>query len=608
SAPYEYIVLLTLSTILSYLQDYVETVPYILLIGDTESGKTRALEVMQILGFRPGFFVDVPAADIYEYLGREADRTTGIILEDEFEDVFSNEEKRRLWKAGYKKGAKVPRIIQSERTGRRKQVFFNCYCFKMAASERLPTGSKAKGLLERCIVLLMVYGVPERVEIDETDYASADPIRLDILKLRVMLYGKHLPEEEPIFTIESGGKSMRYELKGRNRELWIPLLKVGKLTGHYEEALEVCRFFLEKRIKAKMESLEGFLTRAIYELYKIDSKRLDYTIDEIFGKLVEVVNGEVKDGKIISEVFDEEISKQKIGHRLREAFKGERIMRRREGQVERVWRFKKEELETMFKKYLVTDVTDVPILESVKPFSSMEKLMEKTTEKEVKVPPGVDFSVTSVTYGDFNILRQMIKDYSEIYNLPFLKILKEKSEVKAEEFYKTIYEIFQNNELKERLKSEYEGLKLSKPVGRLLVKKEGSCFRTMFEVDLDGLAELYQRLSALKTEALEEECVKCVFFRTPACKMMNYNLLLPSAKPCEKFFRKIEADSPLEEKIEFMRKIYDKIKIDEFMEKALFLKIIEHIFYDVNAEEFYEYLKKNGFILERGDGWFRWVH
>lgn len=610
AAPPEYITLLTLSTFLSYLQDYVESVPYIWLVGDTESGKTRALQIMSILGFRAGYFADVPAADIYEYLGKDGEVTAGILLEDELEDIIQNDDKRRIWKAGYKRGSKVPRIIQSDRTGKRKQLFYNCYCFKMAASEKLPTGAKARGLLERVIILLMVYGIPKKTEIGEADYAEAELLRLQLLKLRLILYQKGLPKIEPILVIDDDGGKVKYELKGRDGEMWLPFLRIAKLIGCLEEAEKTVVFFFKERVKRRRETLEGYLARVLYEFYKQDPSRLEFSIDEIIGRLVEVVNGEVEDNRIKSEVLDEEVTKQKIGHRLREAFKGERILKRVEGRVERRWRFKKEELEMMFKKYFVTDVTELPTLEGVKVLTSMENLMEKTAGKDVVKPSKVGYIGYSVTRETLNVLQSELKNYAEIYSLAVFKILKNRNALNAEELHKTVYELFNNSELKDELRKEFDGLKLSKPVGKMLIKlREGYLERIMFKINFDGLTELYEKISALKAEASKqsEECINCTFFRTPQCSERNYDIVPPFARPCERFFEKPKPDLTLEEKIMFSKRISEKIKIDDFVEKGLFLKIIGRIFYDINVEEFYDYLKKKSSIVERDDGWFRWI-
>jgi len=61
-------VLFTAFNILTYIQELFETIPYLYLIGDNDSGKTHLLILMSHLCYRPMFSVSIPPADIYSYL------------------------------------------------------------------------------------------------------------------------------------------------------------------------------------------------------------------------------------------------------------------------------------------------------------------------------------------------------------------------------------------------------------------------------------------------------------------------------------------------------------------------------------------------------------
>jgi len=101
--------------LLSYQQEKTRTVPYVYFMGDNESGKTVALSLLNWLCYRPMLGVTIPSADIYGYLDDSA--APGTILEDEAQGLYKDLDKAKIYKAGYKQGAVVPRtmITQNKR-------------------------------------------------------------------------------------------------------------------------------------------------------------------------------------------------------------------------------------------------------------------------------------------------------------------------------------------------------------------------------------------------------------------------------------------------------------------------------------------------------------
>ena len=84
-------------------------------VGDNESGKTVALSLLNWLCYRPMLGVTIPSADIYGYL--DDSEAPGTILEDEAQGLNKDLDKSKIYKAGYKQGAVVPRtmITQNKR-------------------------------------------------------------------------------------------------------------------------------------------------------------------------------------------------------------------------------------------------------------------------------------------------------------------------------------------------------------------------------------------------------------------------------------------------------------------------------------------------------------
>lgn len=402
-APSEYIKLLAFDVFLTYFQESFEAIHYLYLVGDTESGKTRVLNVLGMLCFRPLETVDMPAADIYEYLGRDPNLCRGIILEDEAEDIVSDADKRRIWKAGYKRGALVPRIITVERTGVRKQQFYNCYCFKAAAAEKLPEGGKAKGLLERCIILNMLHGVPERKDLTEEDWVEAQRIRFELLRARLKFFGKIKVEEEYYIPVKFDGEEKIVRLKGRDRELFAPILIVGALIGRLEEAKQVVSYFLSQRLKIKKQALEYYMAKALLKIVEegrvkgVVGDYIEFTPIEGFEALKDVVEGEFDDtGEAIkSPLLEGKITRDYFGKRLKDVFKGERLVSKRDDKSIRVWRIKVENVKAVLSKYeWLEEVGEKSEIQPSLPVSGeIQAPIEKATGIQAQATPSTPLPV-----------------------------------------------------------------------------------------------------------------------------------------------------------------------------------------------------------------------
>jgi len=146
---------------LSYQQEKLLTIPYIYVYGDNESGKSTVLQLLKFLCYRPMYGVTVPAADIYGYL--EDVDAVGCVLEDEIQGIDRDIDKIKIYKAGYKEGAVVPRTIITKHE--RRIIYYNTFSFKACASERIPS---VKGFRERFIEISMVEGYPEKEWADIT--------------------------------------------------------------------------------------------------------------------------------------------------------------------------------------------------------------------------------------------------------------------------------------------------------------------------------------------------------------------------------------------------------------------------------------------------------
>jgi len=197
------------SALLSYQQEKLQTVPYLFVYGDNESGKSTVLQLLKSLCYRPMYGVTVPGADIYGYL--EDVNSIGCIMEDEIQGIDKDVDKIKIYKAGYKKGACVPRTIITQHD--RIIKYYNTFCFKAVASEKIPT---VKGFRERFIEISMIEGYPEKewADITEEDLARLAELRNTLLKWRMLSRDWELPNPE-------------VSMRGRLKEIWKPLLQIG---------------------------------------------------------------------------------------------------------------------------------------------------------------------------------------------------------------------------------------------------------------------------------------------------------------------------------------------------------------------------------------------
>ncbi|MCW3984260.1 MAG: hypothetical protein NWE96_09750 [Candidatus Bathyarchaeota archaeon] len=318
--------------LLSYQQEKLRTVPYVYFVGDNESGKTVALNLLNWLCYRPMLGVTIPSADVYGYL--DDSDTPGTILEDEAQGLYKDLDKAKIYKAGYKKGAVVPRTMLTQ--NKRFIKYFRVFCFKACAAEEMP---HVKGLLERFIFIPMTEGYPTKdwADLNKDDETRLRDLRNILLKWRLSTIETELPEIE-------------LPVKGRLKELWKPIIQVtAGLT--IEKDLRAQLEQLQKdRLSEKTNTLEGHLVKVVCELY---SPQTPLSSADIWDGLVKDLEGKLDDkkpNKMDTPEFGE-VTKQKIGYRLREVLGGKKTKARLQEGPAWVYSFDQEKLKRIAKKY-----------------------------------------------------------------------------------------------------------------------------------------------------------------------------------------------------------------------------------------------------------------
>ena len=374
--------------LLSYQQEKVRTVPYIYFYGDTESGKTVALTLLSMLCYRPMFAVTLPSADIYGYL--DDSDAPGTILEDEVQGFGKDWDKSKIYKAGYKQGAKVPRTIILEH--KRFIKYFRCFCLKACAAERMP---RVKGLLERFIFISMVEGFPNKdwADISKEDLKRIRELRDMLLKWRLLTEEWEMPNVE-------------LPIKGRLKELWKPVIRIVQGLTVEKDLRGFLESLQQQRMDEKQNTLEGHLVKVVASLYV---KGRSISFSAIWATLIEDLEGkldEKRPHKMYTAEFGE-VTKQKVGYRLREVLSGKKRPYRSPEGVIKVYKFDSEKLRRVARKYGCNFVTKLPSLSTSREATvdkNMKKLhennvegMEKGPEKLVETPLELGYIGNSVT-------------------------------------------------------------------------------------------------------------------------------------------------------------------------------------------------------------------
>jgi len=365
---------LSACVLLSYQQEKLQTAPYIFVYGDNESGKSTVLQLLKFLCYRPMYGVTVPAADIYGYL--EDVDAIGCVLEDEIQGIDKDTDKIKIYKAGYKEGAVVPRMFITQHD--RIIKYYNTFCFKACASERIPS---VKGFRERFIEISMVEGVPEKEWTDMTpeDLQRLHDLRNMLLKWRMLNREWRLPNPQ-------------VSMRGRLKELWKPILQVTDGLTIYETLANFVDEQKNERLAAKQNTLEGHLVKVVTELHnqaKDDPAHIPF--QTIWFALAEDLDGKIDDNKPhvmdTSEFF--RVTKSKVGYRLREVLSGKSKAVREKDLTVKAYEFNHEKLRRIAKKYgyeLVTKLPLLPSCEGAQAPNSTSETVRNNVEKGLDTP------------------------------------------------------------------------------------------------------------------------------------------------------------------------------------------------------------------------------
>lgn len=235
--------------LLSYCQEWIDTLHFPFFVGETESGKSTALHLFRWLGYRCLYGEDIPNADIYNFLGTD-EEATGTICEDEAQEIAVNREKIRTYKNSYSRGALKPRILSVD-SKHKRQVFYKTFCLKLFAGERVP---EDKGFKERLAIIHMTEGSPKQniKRLNDDQKEKLNHLRNRLLVWKVLNFHKGL---EPFDST----------LKKRDQELWEDFLSITVDTRYFESCKRVVEYYTKQRHQSVWNSLEARIFKLVVD-------------------------------------------------------------------------------------------------------------------------------------------------------------------------------------------------------------------------------------------------------------------------------------------------------------------------------------------------------
>jgi len=235
--------------------DEFETTPRLAFLSpEPGSGKTRAMEILELLVLRPLLTVNVTPAYLFRKVADEATRPT--ILYDEIDTVFGpkakeNEDIRGMLNSGYRAGAVAGRCVI-----RGKSVFTeelpSYAAVALAGLDDLPDT-----IMTRSIIVRMRRRAPhERIEsYRRRVHAKAGHALRDDLAAWVSVIRADLADVWP--DLPAG-------IEDRNADIWEPLLAIADAAGgHWPERARAAAVAI---VKGTQASVGGFGLQLLADL------------------------------------------------------------------------------------------------------------------------------------------------------------------------------------------------------------------------------------------------------------------------------------------------------------------------------------------------------
>ena len=265
---------LAVATMGTYLYRVFESFPYVAMVAEKGSGKTKVLTIEKKVCFNAVLSVDSSISALF----RTIDGSAGTMLLDEAEGLNNTElaqEFRSILNAGYKRGGTVRRTDMDADTPAKRVKEFDVYCPKMLA------GIKGlEGVLESRCVMFPMLKTTDRVKANRDVTESGE----DWAYLRHLLYSFGLTCAAPIRDIYLTDPAILglKSVYGREGELWRPFLSIARfLTEAGCEGLfeEMCELAVRKSQEAKEVGVDDWTAKVLLAIERVaqDKSTEEYT-------------------------------------------------------------------------------------------------------------------------------------------------------------------------------------------------------------------------------------------------------------------------------------------------------------------------------------------
>lgn len=345
AAPRRDQILIAGDIILTYCQEWIDTVHFPFFVGETESGKTTALFLNGAMGYRCLVSTSMSHANIYNFLGTD-EEGVGTICEDEAQEIGFDKEKIKIYKGAYKRGTYIPRVITTSKG--KTQVYYYSFGCKWFAGERVPTD---KAFRERIVIIHMMGGIPKYnlKRATEKDKNQLQQIRNKLLFWKMQ-------------NIKNGFKKFDSGLTNRDQEMWEDFLSIFHGTEFESDAKSTAEYYLKQRSDTIRESLES----VIFQILKPElDKSLELDWDLIWHKITtsDLLSGRIDDrtGKTFHpDEFDVRLTMNMLSGIIRFKFRAEKRTRYEyDGKRKRKktsYLFDKRNIDVLSKKYHIDEL------------------------------------------------------------------------------------------------------------------------------------------------------------------------------------------------------------------------------------------------------------
>ena len=246
----------------SWVYERFHTLNYLRALGDTGQGKTRFLDTLGYIHYKPLFTSGATTpAPIFRMIDKW--RGTLIIDEADFKQSDESQDIIKIINQGYEKGKFIMRCDQNDA----KQIqFFDPYCPKILATRKSFTD---KATESRCITQVMIGTNREDIplNLNEEFFKETQTIRNKLLMWRINNYY----DIQPNITIDLDIQN----LEPRLRQITSSFISLFK---NDEQQLDEFKALILKQqedlISERQESFDGQIVKAIHELLEEEKNNI----------------------------------------------------------------------------------------------------------------------------------------------------------------------------------------------------------------------------------------------------------------------------------------------------------------------------------------------